>query len=127
MSGCTLLCLSIFSKRAALQSIADKDGGFTDYMVQVTVLTPRQGIEGLIAQVQALMPGTLNGGQGNALIAKLEAAIQQLERGNVATAINQLVSFINQVTDLVNTGVLPSAEGQPLIDAANAILSALGG
>ncbi len=85
-------------------------------------------IAGLIAQVRALVDASvLNGGQGNALIAKLEAAIQQLERGNIATAINQLESFVNQVSALISGGVLPPEEGQPLIEAANAILAALGG
>ncbi len=106
--------------------IADKDGGFTDYSVSVTVLTPRQGLDGLIDQVGALVPGTLNGGQGNALTAKLEAAIQQLDRGHVATAINQLEAFVNQVNALMSSGVLPVADGQPLVDAAQAILAALG-
>ena len=45
--------------------MADKDGGFTDYTVQVKVLTPREGTQGLIDQVQALIPGSLNDGQGN--------------------------------------------------------------
>jgi len=121
---CAYPTSSVFAARGR---IADQDGGYTDYTVQVTVLTPRQGIEGLIVQVQALVPGTLNGGQGNALIAKLEAAIRQLDRGNVATAINQLESFVNQVSALISGGVLPAAEGQPLIDAANGIIAALSG
>jgi len=121
---CAYLTAGTFAARGR---IADKDGDSTDYTVEVTVLTPRQGSEGLIEQVQVLIPGTLNGGQGNALIAKLEAAIQQLEQGNVATAINQLESFVNQVNALISSGVLLSVEGQPLIDAANAILAALGG
>jgi len=107
--------------------IADKDGGFTDYTVQVTVQTPQEGTEGLIVQVQALVPGSLNYGQGNALIAKLEAAIQQLDQGNFAAAIHQLGAFINQVNALIATGELLSDEGQPLIDDANAIIAALGG
>ncbi len=88
---------------------------------------PQEGSAGLIEQVQALIPGTLNDGQGNALIAKLEAAIQQLDRGNVATAIKQLHAFVNQVNDLINTSTLSPEEGQPLIDAANAIIATLGG
>lgn len=62
--------------------ITDKDGGFNDYTVQVTVLTPQEGSASLVKQVQApLIPGTLNDGQGNALIAKLEAAIQKTRPG----------------------------------------------
>jgi hypothetical protein len=111
----------------ARSRIADNDVGFTNYTVAITVLTPREGTEGLIDQVYALIPGTLNDGQGNALIAKLEVALQQLDRGNVATAINQLEAFVNQVNALIGGGTLPATEGKSLIDAANMILAALSG
>ena len=122
--SCAYPASGAFTARGRIQ---DKDGGFTDYTVGITVLTPRQGTEGLIEQVQALILGRLNSGQGNALIAKLEAAIGQLDRGNINAAINQLESFVNQVNDLIDTGVLPPEEGQPLIDAANQIITVLGG
>ena len=113
----------------ALGRIADKDGGFTDYTVEIIVMTPREGTEGLIDQVQSLIEqGIVSQGQGNALIAKLDGAIKQLEKGNTKTAINELQAFINQVNDLMNSTppILTPAEGQPLIDAANAIIAALG-
>jgi hypothetical protein len=108
-------------------AVADEAGNLGAAAVMVTALTPREGIEGLIEQVQTLIPGSLNDGQGNALIAKLEAAIRQLDKGNVATALNQLEAFVNQVNAMISSGVLSAAEGQPLIDAANAIIAALGG
>ena len=111
----------------ALGRIADKDGGITDYTVSVKVLTPQEGIAGLIDQVRALVPGTLNDGQGNALIAKLDGALKQLEKSNTKTAINELQALINQVNALMSSGVLPAAEGQSLIDTANASITALGG
>jgi hypothetical protein len=108
--------------------IADKDGGSTDYMAAVTVLTPREGIEGLIEKVQALVAaGVLNQGQGNGLIAKLEAAIQQLDHGNTQTAVNQLQAFVNQMNAFISAGIVSPAQGQPLIDAATAIIAALQG
>ena len=85
--------------------------------------TPQQAIERLIDDMNVL---AVNPGQGNALIAKLEAAIQQLEQGHVAAAINQLNSFVNQVSGMVSSGILLPAEGQPLLDAANAIIAGLG-
>jgi len=113
---------------AARGRIVDKDGGFTDYTVEVIVLTPKEAIEGLIDQVQSLIDeGALNLGQGNALIAKLEAAIQQLGRGNVKAAVNQLGAFANQVNEMNKSGILSPADGLPLLDAANAIIAALGG
>ena len=62
----------------------------------------------------------LNPGQGNSLIVKLEAAFDKMYR-NDKTAINQLKAFINQV----EKGILSGGEGQPLIGAANDIISAL--
>ena len=51
--------------------------------------------------------------------------IQQLNQGNVATAINQLQAFVNHVQGFLNAGVLTVAQGQPLIDAANNIIAYL--
>jgi hypothetical protein len=42
-------------------------------------------------------------------------------------AIQQLQAFIQQVQALIETGTLTPAQGQPLIDAAQAIITALGG
>ncbi len=96
--------------------------GFT-----VEVLTPQQAIEVLMGDVAALVAtGALNNGQGNALGAKLRAALRSLDRGQTNAACNQLRAFINQVTDLIAEGVLGAAEGQPLIDTATAIRAALG-
>ena len=57
------------------------------------------------------------------MIRKLNAALGQLDRGNEDAAINQLMAFINQVNDFISMGTLTSVEGQPLIDAANAIIN----
>jgi hypothetical protein len=78
--------------------------------------------------VQALVAtGVLNQGQGNGLIAKLEAALQQLDHGNTQTAVNQLQAFVNQMNAFISAGTVSAAQGQPLIDAATAIIAALQG
>jgi hypothetical protein len=95
---------------------------------EATVRTPHQATEDLIDQVGELVgEGALNQGQGNALIAKLHAAIQQLDRGNEHVAINQIQAFIQQVQAMIRSGVLLPEEGQPLIEAANGIIAALSG
>jgi hypothetical protein len=122
---CAYPAAGVFTARGRIE---DKDGGYSDYTAAVTVLTPQQGIAGLIERIRDLVDrGVLNGGQGNALIAKLEAALRQLDRGKPQTAINQLEAFINQVNALIGGGVLPAEEGQPLLAAATAILAALVG
>ena len=70
--------------------------------------------------------GVLNKGQGNALKAKLSAALRQLERGNNGTATNQLRAFVNQVQAFVKAGILSSAEGQALIGTVSSIAGQLG-
>jgi probable HAF family extracellular repeat protein len=71
--------------------------------------------------------GVLSEGQGTALTRRLEAAAQQLDKGKTATAINVLRSFINQVSAFLKAGILSPAEGQPLIDAAQAFINQLTG
>jgi hypothetical protein len=101
--------------------IKDKDDGFTDYTVQVEVLTPQGAVRNLIDQVLAL-----NKPQGNGLInGKLDVAIKRLDNNDIDGAIAKLREFIDQVNVFISSGKLTVAEGQPLIDAANAIIAAL--
>jgi pullulanase-type alpha-1,6-glucosidase len=77
----------------------------------------------LIEDVQALVDdGTLNQGQGNSLLAKLEAALASLARGNSRAAANQLYAFVSEVEALVSGGVLPPETGQALTTAAEDII-----
>ncbi|MCK5316178.1 MAG: DUF3372 domain-containing protein, partial [Anaerolineales bacterium] len=83
---------------------------------------PQEMIRSLITEVEVLVEaGSLNEGQGNALIAKLETAIKNLDKGKAKTALNNLNAFINQVQDFIEEGVLTQEEGQSLIEAAEAI------
>jgi hypothetical protein len=112
---------------AAAGRIADRDGGFTDYTVAVTVLTPQQGILGIIDQVNDLVDeGILKQAEGHALIVKLQSALDQLGH-NDGSAINKLEAFIHDVQALIKSRRLAPEIGQPLIDEANAIIAALGG
>ena len=69
--------------------------------------------------------GLLDQSQSHALIAKLQATVEQLNDGQTNEAINQLQAFVTQVNHLIASGVLPSEEGQRLIDGANKILAEL--
>lgn len=100
--------------------IQDKDGGFTGYTIQVTVLTPQDAVRNLIAQVQAL-----NKPQGNGLIGKLNVVIKRLDDNRIDKAIEMLQEFIAQVEVFLGNGIFTAAQGEPLIEAANAIIAAL--
>ncbi|MFC2088909.1 choice-of-anchor D domain-containing protein, partial [Calditrichota bacterium] len=80
-------------------------------------------IQEVIDEVEVLISeGTLTNGQGNALITKLEGAIQKLNKEEYTAAINKLNAFINQINAFINAGILTETEGQKLISAANDII-----
>jgi hypothetical protein len=70
--------------------------------------------------------GTLNEGQGNSLIVKIDQVIIYLNAGKVKQACNLLNAIINQVESFINEGVLTLGQGQPLIDKANNLSMELG-
>lgn len=91
--------------------------------------TPETALVNLTDDVLDLAAtGTLAPDQAGALGAKLESASSSLEKGNknaVQTAGNQIQAFMNQVEAFMNSGNLTQAEGQALLDAAQAILTEL--
>ncbi|MFC1991967.1 lamin tail domain-containing protein [Chloroflexota bacterium] len=66
--------------------------------------------------------GVLNNGQGNSLLVKIENAISQLENSNNTAALNQLNAFINQVTALVENGILSPEQDIDLTHLLKVIL-----
>jgi hypothetical protein len=91
--------------------------------VFVLELSPQERLGDLIEAVEDLVAaGSLNHGQGNALIVKLNQAIKHLDKDEPETALNVLNAFTNQVTALVDGGVLTPEEGQALLDAAGEIV-----
>jgi uncharacterized repeat protein (TIGR01451 family) len=99
----------------------------TDTESTTVLPLPQQQIQDLINEVNALHnTGTLNQGQTNSLIAKLNASIDSLNHGQQNAACNQLQAFINKVIDLINAGVLTTTEGQSLIDFATLIRNQIG-
>ena len=88
--------------------------------------TPQQRITLLASQIDVLIAtGVLNRGQGNALLVKLDAAVQQLDLGNIDTASHQLQAFIDQVQAYLNAGILSASEAQPVLIAVQAIVNML--
>jgi FIMAH domain len=100
----------------------------SDVFVAKVGSTPQALIGGLQNSVNSLdSAGTLNTGQSNALLAKLNAALASVNSGGASPAtIHQLGAFIHQVQGLVLGGVLTSAEAQTLINQANGIIAELG-
>ena len=91
-------------------------GGSRSSGLTLTILTPAQAIPGVIATVNSLQAGgTLNGGQANSFLVKLNHAIGKLNAGQPSTACNQLQAFVNEVTDYVAQGILTPAQAATLL------------
>ena len=84
------------------------------------ILLLKKSVEALVTS------GVLNGGQGNALLVKLRAAERQIGLGRLATAVNQINAFIQQVEAFQTAGILSEDQAFGLLDDAEAILAALG-
>ncbi len=85
-----------------------------------------QPINTIIASVQSLVRGgVLNNGQGNALLVKLQHAVEHADDGQITTAVNDLQAFVNEVNDFVTESILTSAQGQLLISEAEAAMALL--
>lgn len=89
-------------------------------------LPPRQKMEALITSVNTLVTaGKLKSAQGRVLTGTLELAIRSLDHGKTKPAVLLLKGFIVEVKLLVRLKRLTNADGQPLIDAAEAIVAQL--
>jgi hypothetical protein len=108
---------------------SDGELSTTDSVTIVVVApppTPAQQITAVGDGVQALVTGgVLLPSQGNSLLTKLDGALGLLTNGNMQGAISKLGDFIKQVNSFIKTGKLTSAQGQPLIDAAQALIAEL--
>lgn len=84
-------------------------------------------IEEVIDIVQSLANsgGPLSTAHVNALIVKLQGAIDKLEQGKEGAAINKLQAFVNQVKAFMNSRILDQTTGQSLIDDVQYIINSL--
>jgi Tol biopolymer transport system component len=89
-------------------------------------VTPAEEVEIISTMVDTLVEEeVLSSGEGNSLIAKLNATERRLQLGDMKTAINTLHAFINQVNAFIKSGKLTTQAGQQLIDSANDLISRL--
>ncbi|MBA7530121.1 hypothetical protein ES705_22324 [subsurface metagenome] len=102
------------------------DGAITVVSICCGPVSPLKSIGDLIIAIQNMInAGTLNEGQGNALITKLNNALTKLGKGQTKVAINVLHAFINQVTGLMYGGKIPAEQATAIIDATYAIIDQL--
>jgi uncharacterized repeat protein (TIGR01451 family) len=71
--------------------------------------------------------GKLRAGPGNALLATLQAAAQQLERGGLGAAVYELTAFIDQVEALQRNRELDREWAAALVDQAEGAIAQIRG
>ncbi len=96
------------------------------------VFVDQRGVEEQLQLLQGdvlalVSAGTLNDGQGHALLVKLANALERYQAGNTKSALGALQAFIHQVEDFIEDGVLGPPEGEPLLAAAQTALEAMAG
>lgn len=97
---------------------------FVNATIHVDSLSTQDQINLLTEQVNALVSsGVLNEGNGNALILKLDNALNSFNSSNNTAGVNQIEAFIHQVNDFLTSGKLTDAQAQSLIDAADDIIA----
>lgn len=85
--------------------------------------SPEELMENTADQIiQMTEDGKFTAGQAQSLIAKLEAAANQLDKNNIAATFHILQSLINQIEAFIQSGVLSPGDGQPLIDSIRQIM-----
>jgi PKD repeat protein len=105
-------------------TVKDDEGTAGTATVTVTVQTPQQSLDAMIAYVKSL--STLNGGQQNSLIAKLNAASDSISRGNNKAASNQMNAFLNELDADLTTGKISSTAYNALRADVHAVGGAIG-
>jgi hypothetical protein len=96
----------------------DLGGLFVEDTFVVTVLSADNQLGNLMDLINAL---TINHGNKNSLIKKLESAQNSLAQDNTIPAVNKMDAFINEVEAFHNSGKLTGPEANSLIAGANAI------
>ncbi len=97
-------------------------GVVVNHTIAASFQTPAQATQSIISEVQDL---NLPSGEENSLASKLESAIASLENGQENAAVNKLNAFINQVKALSGKKI-DVDDAQQLINAAEKIIAFLG-
>jgi len=105
-------------------TVTDDDGGVGVATTTVLVQTPQQALTSIEAYVRSIK--TLNKGQINSVIAKLDAASAAAARGDNTAAHNQMSAFLNEVRAYVKVGKITTTEQTTLTSAIHAVEAALG-
>ena len=105
-------------------SVMDDEGVTGTATATVKVLSTQDVLAAMVGYVQGIT--TLNAGQQNSLIAKLNAASDAVARGNNQAAHNQLNAFLNELQADLQTGKISKGAYNALRADAHAVMAAMG-
>jgi hypothetical protein len=105
-------------------TVTDDDGGVGQATTKVAVQTTQQALSSISAGVQKIT--SLNDGQKNSLMAKLNAASASMTRGDTKAANNQLNALLNELQAYLNTGKISSGDAANLRNSVHAVQAAMG-
>lgn len=107
--------------------VNDDDGGTTRTQT-VLVLTAAAALDSLAAQVRRLVSSAaISSGNGNSLLAKVDAAAKSLGKGNVTPALNQLGALLNEIDAMESSGRISASDAAMLRTWVTRIRGTLGG
>ena len=105
-------------------TVIDDDGGAGQATATVTVQTTQAALSRIAGAVNAL--NSLNAGQKNSLIAKLNAASASAARGDNKACNNQLNAFLNEFQADVKTAKVSDLQAGPISSAVYSVKGSLG-
>ena len=105
-------------------TVTDDDGGAGQATATVTVQTTQAALSRIAGAVNAL--NSLNAGQKNSLIAKLNAASASAARGDNKACNNQLNAFLNEFQADVKTAKVSDLQAGPISSAVYSVKGSLG-
>jgi PKD repeat protein len=108
-------------------AVSDDGGATGTSTATINVISTFTATQGLAQQVQILAEaGAIVGQQVQPLLASLDAASKQIQRGNNGPAANELGAFVNKLTAAVVSGRMSSDAAQLLTTTATRIQRVLG-
>jgi len=123
-------------------AVRDQAGASSSASATVNVDSPADGVDNLKEMASSLGDLALSSLQSTAgtaarsteqgsdvktqsLLAKLDAASAQLERGNGTPAANQLGAFVNELQVMVRSGRVSAARAAPIVSYAQRVIASI--
>ena len=105
-------------------TVGDDGGASGSAPATVSVITPLAATQGLAQQVQLFVEAGAVA-QPQPLLASIDAAAKQIQRGNVTPAVNELDALTNKIGAAVIAGRMSPDAAQQLTDTIHRIQSVL--